>query len=249
MTVVAAASVSNLSELWHEVVTVQPDAPRWLVLAAAAASLAAVAYRPVWRVARNTVTIAHEGGHAVAALATGRRLSGIRLHADTSGVTVSYGKPYGAGMVLTAVAGYLSPSLFGLAGAALLGTGHVTALLWACVALLGVMLLMLRNFYGLFAVLATAALVFAVSWFADPRVQAASAYAAVWFLLFGGVRPVFELQLQRRAGRAPDSDADQLAKLTRLPGWLWVGLFMLVSLGCVLLGGHWLIPQGFHTTH
>lgn len=245
MAVAAAGSVSNFRELWHEVLNAQPVVPLWLVLAAGAVALAAVAYLPVWRVARNAVTIAHEGGHAVAALFTGRRLSGIRLHRDTSGVTVSYGKPYGFGMVLTAMAGYLSPSLFGLAGAALLGTGHITALLWALVALLFLMLLMLRNFYGLFAVLATAALVFAVSWFADPRVQAASAYAAVWFLLLGGVRPVFELQWQRRAGRAANSDADQLAKLTKTPGWLWVLLFVLVSLGCLVLGGHWLVPTAF----
>ena len=39
----------------------------------------------------DAVTIAHEGGHAVAALLTGRRLRGIRLHSDTSGLTLSAG--------------------------------------------------------------------------------------------------------------------------------------------------------------
>ncbi|WP_246507430.1 M50 family metallopeptidase [Actinocrinis puniceicyclus] len=241
-------AVSSLSELWREVTAAQPTTPRWLVLTAATVALATVAYRPAWRVARNAVTIAHEGGHALAALLTGRRLSGIRLHADTSGVTVSYGKPYGFGMVLTALAGYVAPSLFGLAGAALLGRGHVTALLWVCVGLLALMLLMLRNFYGLLAVLATGALAFVVSWFADAKVQAAFAYLAVWFLLLGGVRPVFELQWQRRGGRAPNSDADQLGKLTRLPAGLWVFVFVIVALGSMLLGGHWLVPSAFHGT-
>jgi hypothetical protein len=241
-------AVSNLSELWREITAVQPDQPRWLVLTAASVALATVAYRPAWRIARNAVTIAHEGGHAVAALLTGRRLSGIRLHADTSGVTVSYGKPHGFGMVLTALAGYIAPSLFGLAGAALLGIGHITALLWASVGLLALMLLMLRNFYGLLAVLATGALAFIVSWFADARVQAGFADLAVWFLLFGGVRPVFELQWQRRSGRAPNSDADQLAKLTRAPGALWVTVFVLVTLGAAVLGGHWLVPTAFQGT-
>lgn len=239
-------AVSNLTELWREVTAAQPVPPRWLVLTAAALALATVAYRPAWRIARNAVTIAHEGGHAVAALLTGRRLSGIRLHADTSGVTVSYGKPDGFGMVLTAICGYVAPSLFGLAGAALLGVGHVTALLWVCVGLLALMLLMLRNFFGLLAVLAVGALAFVVSWYAGARVQAGFAYLAVWFLLLGGVRPVFELQWQRRAGRAPNSDADQLAKLTNLPGALWVGVFILVALGSVVLGGHWLVPTAFH---
>jgi len=67
----------------------------------------------------------------------------------------------------------------------------------------------------------------------------------VWFLLFGGVRPVFELQFQRRSGRAPNSDADQLAKLTRTPGAFWVTVFVLVAVGAALLGGHWLVPTAF----
>jgi Peptidase M50B-like len=238
-------AVSSMTELWHEISSAQPAPPRSLVLVVAAFALATVAYRPAWKVARNAVTIAHEGGHAVAALITGRRLSGIRLHADTSGVTVSYGKPYGFGMVLTASAGYIAPSLFGLGGAALLGLGHITALLWVCVGLLALMLLMLRNFYGLISVLVTGVIAFVVSWYADARVQAGFAYLAVWFLLFGGVRPVFELQWQRRTGRAPNSDADQLAKLTRTPGALWVTLFVFVALGAVLLGGHWLVPTAF----
>jgi Peptidase M50B-like len=239
-------SITSFGELWHEITAAQPDPPRWLVLAAAAAAGAMVAYRPVWRLARNAVTIAHEGGHAVAALCTGRRLSGIRLHADTSGVTISYGKPTGFGMVLTALAGYVAPSLLGLGGAALLAFGHITALLWSSVILLGLMLLMIRNFFGLLTMLATGAAVFAATWYADARIQAGFAYLAVWFLLIGGVRPIVELQAQRRSGRAASSDADQLATLTRLPGLFWVGVFSVVGLGALLLGAYWLIPYAGH---
>jgi Peptidase M50B-like len=239
-------AVSNLGQLWTSITDAQPVPARWIVLTAAAVALAAVSYHPVWRVVRNAVTIAHEGGHALLALLTGRRLSGIRLHADTSGVTVSYGKPTGFGMVLTAAAGYIAPSLLGLAGAALLGLGHSVALLWGYVVLLALMLLMIRNFFGLLAMLATGAVVFLVSWFGRPEIQAGFAYLAVWFLLFGGVRPVFELQWQRRGGRASHSDADQLASLTRVPGLIWVGLFALIALGSAVLGGHWLIPTAFH---
>jgi len=253
-------AVSSMSELWREISAAQPTPPRALVLTVAAVALATVAYRPAWKVARNAVTIAHEGGHAVAALVTGRRLSGIRLHADTSGVTVSYGKPYGFGMVLTAVAGYMAPSLFGLAGAALLGLGHITALLWVCVGLLALMLLMLRNFYGLISVLITGAVAFVVSWYASAQVQAGFAYLAVWFLLFGGVRPVAELartrrqakrwppgqRLASRHGPAASSDADQLAGLTGVPGGLWVFLFALVATGALVLGARLLIPWPAH---
>jgi hypothetical protein len=240
-------AVTSLTELWHEVVGTQADPPRWLIFGAGAAALAAVAPRPVWRLTRNAVTIAHEGGHALVALCTGRRLSGIRLHADTSGVTVSYGKPHGPGMVMTALAGYIAPALLGLGGAALVGTGHITALLWACVVLLGLMLLMIRNWFGILTLLATGAAVFIVTWYTTAQVQAAFADFAVWFLLFGGVRPVFELQWQRRRGRAPQSDADQLARLTGVPGLAWVLLFGLVALGSTLLGAHWLVPHWTNT--
>jgi hypothetical protein len=110
------------------------------------------------------------------------------------------------------------------------------------VALLALMLLMIRNWYGVLALIAVGALVFGVTWYATSRVQAAFADFAVWFLLLGGVRPVFELQWQRSRGRAPQSDADQLAKLTGVPGLLWVFFFGVVALGAALLGAHWLLP-------
>ncbi|HEU5107014.1 MAG TPA: M50 family metallopeptidase, partial [Micromonosporaceae bacterium] len=99
------------------------------------------------------------------------------------------------------------------------------------------MLVMIRNAFGVVSVVITGAVVFAVSWFASPQVQAAFAYTCVWFLLFGGVRPVGELQTMRRRGRLPASDADQLAGVTRIPGLFWVGVFGLVNLGALALGG------------
>ena len=104
------------SSLWDEVFGSQPDPDPWLVLATLAAALAAVVPHGVWRIARNAITIAHEGGHGLVALLTGRSLSGIRLHSDTSGLTVSRGKPTGLGMILTAAAGYTAPPLLGLGG-------------------------------------------------------------------------------------------------------------------------------------
>jgi len=71
-------------------------------------------------------------------------------------------------------------------------------------------------------------------------VQAAFAYGFAWFLLLGGVRPVFELQRLRRLRLAPDSDADQLARLTHLPGILWVTWFGLMTLGAATVGA-WLL--------
>ncbi|GAA3045909.1 M50 family metallopeptidase [Streptomyces olivoverticillatus] len=191
--------------------------PVWLTVVTGLVALAAVTPYGVWRVTRNAVTIAHEGGHALVALVCGRRLDGIRLHSDTSGLTVSRGRPTGPGMILTAAAGYTAPSLLGLAGAWLLAAGHTTALLWGAAALLAAMLVMIRNAYGVLTVVLAGGAFVVVSWLAGTHVQAAFAYAVVWFLLLGGVRPPFELQRKRRHGGAPDSDADQLARLTNVP--------------------------------
>ena len=179
----------------------QPDPPELVVLLTGAAALAAVAVRGAWRVLRNAITIAHEGGHALIALLSGRKLTGIRLHSDTSGLTLSRGRPRGPGMAFTLLAGYVTPSLLGLGGAALLAEGRITLLLWLAVALLLAMLVMIRNAFGVISVVVTTAVVFTVSWFAAADVQAVFAYACVWFLLFGGVRPVFELQSLRSRGR------------------------------------------------
>lgn len=230
-----------LSELVDRVFGAQPDPPPLLILITAVTALAVVLTRTPWRLARNAVTIAHEGGHALFAVLTGRRLTGIRLHSDTSGLTLSAGRPTGPGMVVSLFAGYVTPSLLGLAGAALLAKGRITLMLWMAIALLLAALVMTRNAYGILAVLATTTAVFAVSWYADPAAQAAFAYAGVWFLLLGGVKPVGELQRLRRRGRLPYSDADQLSRITRVPALVWVGLFAIVTAVALLAGGAMLV--------
>ncbi|MEV0154774.1 M50 family metallopeptidase [Micromonospora sp. NPDC050686] len=229
-------SIDGLSALWDKLFSAQPDPPPLLVLVTAVLALAVVATRLPWRIARNAITIAHEGGHALAALLTGRRLHGIRLHSDTSGLTLSAGRPSGPGMILTLLAGYLAPSLVGLAGAWLLGGNRITLLLWVAVVLLLAMLVMIRNVYGVLSLLVTGGAVLAVSWYATPQVQAAFAWTGVWFLLLGGVRPVFELQSLRSRGRMPASDADQMAGLTPFPALFWVGVFLVVNLAVLVVG-------------
>ena len=211
------------------------------VLVTGVVALVVVAFSELWRPARNVITIVHEAGHALVAVLVGRRLSGIRLHSDTSGLTLTKGKPYGPGMVSTALAGYVAPSLLGLGFAALVGVEQTAAVLVICGVLLLGVLVMVRNVYGFFSVLLTGAVLFGVAWWTSPVVQAAFAHVITWFLLFGGVRPVGELQRKRRRGWARDSDADQLARLTGAPGWLWVGMFFFVNLGSLVLAAAWLL--------
>ncbi|RZD65664.1 hypothetical protein C0Q59_07665 [Streptomyces albidoflavus] len=238
-----STTAAPATDLWDRVTGTQTAPEFWLVVATGVAALAVVLWGPAWRTARNAITIAHEGGHGLIALVTGRTLEGIRLHSDTSGLTVSRGRPTGPGMILTALAGYTAPSLLGLGGAWLLASGHITLLLWVATALLLALLVMVRNAYGMLTVLITGGLFVAVSWLAGSEVQALFAYAAVWFLLLGGVRPVFELQSKRRRGGAPDSDADQLARLTHAPAAIWLFLFHAVALCSLIGGGGWLLGR------
>lgn len=242
-------SIEGLTGIWDTLLGAQPDPPPLLVLLTGLGALVVVSTAQPWRIARNAVTIAHEGGHALAALLTGRRLHGIRLHSDTSGLTLSAGRPTGLGMAITLLAGYLAPPLVGLAGAGILGGNRITLLLWIAVALLLAMLVLIRNLFGVLSLLVTGGLVLAVSWYAAPQVQAAFAYSGVWFLLLGGVRPVVELQRLRARGRMPASDADQLAGITPFPAFFWVMVFALVNLavlgfGAALLAGPVLTGYG-----
>jgi hypothetical protein len=176
------------------------------------------------------------------ALATGRRLAGVRLYRDTGGVTVSAGRSDGPGITLTTAAGYPAPSLLGLGAAALLAVGHLTGMLLLSLVLLAGLAIAVRNVYGMLAVLATAGAVAAVCLFASAVVQAGFGYTMTWFLLLGGVRPVIELQRERRRDRTRRTDADQLARLTPVPGGAWVMIFGLVAVAALAVSARWLVP-------
>jgi hypothetical protein len=221
---------------------------RVLVLALLAGAIVLTGEPTSWRLLRFVVTIAHEGGHAIAAVLVRRELAGIRLHSDTSGVTLSRGRAGGPGMVFTAVSGYPAPSLLGAGFAALVALDQVRAMLWLTVALLLLLLSQIRNVFGVVTVVGSGAAAVAVIIWGTERVALGFACAVAWLLLVGGLRAVIELQRSRRhqgSGRGArrgelSSDADQLARLTHLPGVLWVILFFLLSAAALLAGG-WLM--------
>jgi hypothetical protein len=232
-----------LQRIGDDVVGTQPPLEPRLGVIAIAAALAVVVMPGVWRVARHLLTIVHEGGHAVAALVSGRQLSGIKLHADTSGLTVSRGKARGPGMVLTAVAGYPAPALAGLGGALLINLERDLLALWSGLFLLTLMLLQIRNFFGLYVVLVAGLLLVAVTWWGSADVHGFAAWCLTTFLLLGAPRTVVELQVARRRSRGRTSDADVLARITPLPAIIWVGLMLLITLACAA-GGALLLWRG-----
>jgi hypothetical protein len=137
------------------------------------------------------------------------------------------------------LAGYPGPALFGLAAAFVLSRGYAVGLLWGLLLALVILLLQIRNLFGLWSVVAFGTVVFAVSWWGSPQVQSAFAHLLTWFLLLSAPRAVLELQRSRRGGGGRSSDADQLRRLTGVPALLWVTFFGLITLACLALGVVW----------
>jgi hypothetical protein len=227
--------VDAVQSWWAAVTDVGPALTPRVALVAALVALVVVGARTPWSVAKHVVTLVHEASHAIVARLCGRRLSGIRLHADGSGLMLSSGRARGPGMVLTAAAGYLGPSMIGLGVAALTGAGRHRVVIAVAAVLLIWVLVHLRSWFGfVVVVLAGAAVVGA--WQLPPMWLAGTSAALAWVLLAGAVRDVVALQRMRRRGLARDSDADALAGLTHLPGLVWVTFFLLAGLGALAWG-------------
>ncbi|HEY5788335.1 MAG TPA: M50 family metallopeptidase [Microlunatus sp.] len=232
-----------LSYIWERATTTQPAPDPIVVVAVALVALALVLLPQAWSLTRHVVTISHEGGHALVAVLTGRRLMGIRLHADTSGLTLSRGRPTGPGMVAMLAAGYLAPAVAGLGAALLLASGHSLALLWLAVAWLSLMLVQIRNAYGVLVLLVCGIAAGLASWYLSGATLSLLAYLLTWVLLLAAPKPVLELMRQRRRRQARGSDVDQLTRLTRIPALLWESLFLLANLTGLVVGVFVLLPS------
>jgi hypothetical protein len=227
-----------VADIWARITATSP-APGAVDLVVVVLVVGALLLLPTWPRLRHAITIVHEAGHGFAATVTRRRLAGIRLHSDTSGLTVSVGRPRGPGMILTLLAGYPAPSAAGVLVAWAVSADHAALALWGALVLLLLVLVQIRNWFGLWSVLVAGVLVGAVTWLADPawRMRAALAIAAL--LVLGGLRAAVELPGARRRDGA--SDADQLARVTFLPAGFWLLVFVLAGLAGVAGAGALLV--------
>jgi hypothetical protein len=189
----------------------------------------------IWRVARHFGVIMHEGAHAVAGWSTGRKVSGVRLNRNASGTTSTSGPDRGPGRVITAFAGYVGPSLFGLSAAVLITLGDTEVVLWLALIFLAVMLVFVRNFFGVISVVLSGALIFLTLHYGNAEFQAVAAYAISWFLLFCGVRLVFT------GGGSNAPDAETLSGLTHVPAFVWATVWFVIAVAALWAGGHLLI--------
>jgi hypothetical protein len=231
-----------LREVWERATATQPVPEPGFVLATGALALLLVLVPTTWPWVRLGVTVVHEAGHALVGVLVGRRLRSIHLHSDTSGLTVTRGKPRGPGMVAMLAAGYLAPALLGLAAALLLAAGRSVGLLWLLVALAAVLIVWVRNGYGFLVLLLGGAGVLLLTWYGAPDAQSVAAYLVAWLLLLAAPRPLLELLREGRR-RSRTSDPDQLARLTRGPAVVWILLLLLANLGGLVVGVSTLAPD------
>jgi hypothetical protein len=187
----------------------------------------------VWRFARHISVIAHEGAHVAAGWSVGYRVSGVELNRDATGATATRG-PGGFRSVIISFAGYLGPSLFGLAAACFIALDQVTVALGLALVCLAIMMILIRNFFGVISVAISGVLVFLVLRYGSPEVQAVAACALSWFLLFSGVRWV----LMHGTGA---QDAISLTQSTRIPRFIWVIFWLAMTVAALWVGGRLLI--------
>jgi peptidase M50B-like protein len=187
----------------------------------------------VWRFARHISVIAHEGAHVAAGWSVGGRVSGVTLNRDATGGTATRGSG-GFGSVIIGFAGYLGPSLFGFATACLIALDQITLALGLALFCLAIMLILIRNFFGVISVAVSGLLVFLVLRYGSPEVQAVAACALSWFLLFSGVR----LVLSHGTGAR---DATILTQSTHIPRFIWVTFWLAITVAALWVGGYLLV--------
>ncbi|GAA4427500.1 M50 family metallopeptidase [Georgenia halophila] len=194
------------------------------------AVLVAVVVPTLWRALRVGVTVVHELGHGLVGVLLGRRFTGLVLRADMSGHAVTVGPARGAGRVLSTWAGYPAPAVLGALLVRAAGTGWSGPVLGAAAAVLIVSLIRVRSLYSAVVMLVVTTGTSALWWWGSADLQAAALLGIGLFLLVGAWRHLAALVTGPSAG----SDAGALARLTRVPAWLWV-----LSFAVVLVAATW----------
>jgi hypothetical protein len=224
----------SLETALRDIGAVQPHLSTTAAVLVGVAALGAATLPGISLVTQHVNTMAHEGAHAVMGSAMGRRVTGVKLSGNGTGLTGLSG-PRGVGFVLAGVVGYLGPSAVGLGAAGLIAIGHSVAVLWLALLALVVLLVPLRRSpFGLAAAIVTGLGLYLVARYAPVGAQVAVAYGIAWFLLLSGIRVVL---LHGRHAH----DAAILRQLTRLPRGVWAGLWLVGSAAALIFGGSLLV--------
>lgn len=234
-------AVDFIAERWG--IAADPEPLRLGLLVAVV--LALTLYPGSWRILSQASTIVHEMGHVFVAILTGRKVSGIRLHADSSGVTTSRGRGQGPGLLMTFLAGYPAPGVLAVGLTWLAVAGHSGAALTVFQVVLLLALLLSRNFVGILSCLLAVLAVGAIWWWNEPTVVVYTVAGLGIFYALAGVRDTWGLCRIHASGRGKSSgtDAAQAARAWRmlpLPAWFWLLFFLVLSLGSAAVVG-WML--------
>jgi hypothetical protein len=183
------------------------------------------------------VTVAHEGGHMLAGLLSGRGISGFTL--DDGPEPIGGGTYYAVGdspNAFMTFAGYATPPLAGLGGAYVISDGNAWGVLVIGVVLLLAILLIPE--INLLALVVTGLLLIGFLWAliaGGPGIQAAVAVGLVWLLLIGGLRIVLIRNINSSDGAAL-AGRYWIPRIVSFAAWLAIAVVSLWVGGRVLLG-------------
>jgi Peptidase M50B-like len=220
-----------LNQAWQHLAATTPIPDPRAFASAVLAGMLTVLWSPTWLAARRLSTIAHEGGHALAAFVTRRNVLRVHVNADGSGTTHYLGSTSGFGAALVTFAGYPFPAIAGtgLLLAAVSGGGRQ----WAAVTALALVMLWwrTRNLHGWVLIGICLGGLTAAAWYLPGGVLA---LALAWlgaFLLAAALRDLLDERRGRRAG-ASDSDVANLARRGRFPSGFWWSAMTAIVIGC-----------------
>lgn len=221
--------MSFFVDLWAWLTAATPSAGVWWLVAGALLGMGVAIAPQSWRRTRLFATYVHEAGHAVVAIATGRRVTRIRLEADTSGTTEHSGPAGGIGRFLTAFAGYPAPALAAWGIFVAVSGGHARWAIAGGVVVAAGLLLVQHSWRGWLVTLVLAGMMAGVSVLPGEWASVGLVVVA-GYLLAASPRTVVDLHRARRRARADGqsahSDADALAQQTGVPPILWEAVFL-----------------------
>lgn len=258
--------IDNLTEAWawlsarwrvEDTVLTADNDQAWVIIAIVVVALLVTLNEKVWSKMRFSSTLIHECSHSLVAFLTGRRLHGLKVHDDSSGVAVSSGKSRGLGMILVTIAGYPGPGALALLLAWMLSAGYAGAALTVYHTILLFGLLLVRNPFGLLTALSTILITIGITIWNDPYAVSITVIALVVLYGVGGVRGSIALAKVHGAkwdgsrtkkdrlslkDNAKTSDAHQAFRLTLIPTWIWVAAFFSFNVFALVLSVIWLLP-------
>ncbi|MBV9446050.1 MAG: M50 family metallopeptidase [Streptosporangiaceae bacterium] len=186
-----------------------------------------------WELVKHFHVMAHEGMHAMVGSLWGGKVESVELKDNADGETIVV-MPRGCGLVAFRFAGYLGSSLFGLGAARLIHFGHIVAVLWIALLLLGLLLITLKRSFGYVTVPLAGFFIFLVMKHMSQADGILAAYVITWFLLLSGVRMIVEHGINA-------ADSGLLKNDTSIPRVVWLMLWLVGTLAAVIIGARWMV--------